>query len=395
MHAPLRSASLLLLVSLAACDDSAGRDGGVAAGCVDAKCEDPNGNGGPQGANPGSDLVCHDGKTTEQRIEECREAFPFSSLWSKARPGFGQPDDLLYYVNRWHSIDPCFVDGASTLPPGGSLTRAQADYDLLAGRIDASLLETYGIESYGLGNAERPTDADWRSCGDKGLAMPALVTIDGGVPIREDAWQSPLPAGLADPDAGHPNPEAADGSRIQGFRALFLAAAEQNITLTASSGYRSAHTQTGLFDGYANDYGRDQAETFSAHPLHSEHQLGTAIDMQIGSLANPLNDYGARRTYANSEALAWVRDNAHRFGVVLSYPVDRVFEHQYVPEPWHFRFVGVEAATLMHDCQLSTEELMWGMYGDELPELPAFEHMELVTTNVRNVGYDEASCWFP
>ncbi len=397
MRTPLRPASLLLLTTLFACDDAKGRDDHFAPGCADAKCEDPNGD---DRQDPSTDPppACHDGKHMEERLDQCRWRFPDSPLWSKQRPGFDRPDDLLYYVNRWHSIDPCFVDLALGSDPTASLTRAQGDFDLLEQQIAPELQEEFGIESYGLGLAEPPDQGTWRRCTDKDLPTPTLVSIPGGVSIRQDAWESPLPSGWT--DAGHPNPDTADGSRIQGFRALFLAATEQGITLTASSGYRNATTQASTFSWWVSEYGRDRAETFSAWPLHSEHQLGTAIDMQISArdedIRDPINGTNTERlNYANSDALAWIRDNAHRFGVVLSYPVDRVHEHQYVPEPWHFRYVGVEAAALMHECQLSTEELMWGMYGDDLPPMPAFDHMDMVTANVQSVGYDEASCWFP
>lgn len=385
---PRSTGLALLLLALGGCDEDGGRTQDAGPVCVDAKCEDPTATPMPAG---GEALVCLEGTNAEHRVDACQRSHPDSPLWSKARPDFAKPDDPLYYVNRWHSIDPCFLDGTTSLPTGGSLARAQDDFDMLARALPEDLVALYGVESYGLGLAVRPSEAGWRSCADKALPMPALVGIPGGASIRADAWQSPLPEGWP-PEAGYIAPE--DGSRIQGFRALFLAAADQRIVLSASSGYRSATMQVSTFQGWVDRDGIAMAETYSAHPLHSEHQLGTAIDMQIDGLADPIGGYPDRLRYANSTELEWVRTNAHRFGVVLSYPVDRVTEHQYVPEPWHFRYVGVEAATLMHECGLSTEELMQGMYGDELPPLPPFEHMDLVTENVSDVGYDASSCWY-
>lgn len=384
----------LVALALAACDPEAGRsESAPGSACVAGKCEDPNAGDPQQNGQEEPVRPCDDGMTSEQRIEACHALFPTSSLWTRPRPAFDQPYDTLYYVNRWHSIDPCFVDLANSGTSGISLRLAQEDFRHIEESLPDELLELPGVQRYGQRLVAEPNPDTWIPCSQRPAFTARLVTPDGWVvSVREDAWRSLLPEGFSPPDHGYFDP--ADGTVIQGFHALFLAAREQDIVLSADSGYRSAETQKGLFESYTGSYGVGQAETFSAHPLHSEHQLGTAIDMRIDGYGDPKDDYGVRLAFAESDKLAWVRDNAHRFGVVLSYPVDRVDEHQYVPEPWHFRYVGVEAATIMHGCGLSTEELMQAMYGDELPPLPEFEGMENITQNLLEVGYDEASCWY-
>ena len=50
--------------------------------------------------------------------------------------------------------------------------------------------------------------------------------------------------------------------------------------------------------------------------------------------------------FDKSPAYSWLNQNAHRFGFTLSYPASNKY---YIFEPWHWRFVGVEFATKLHD----------------------------------------------
>jgi len=110
------------------------------------------------------------------------------------------------------------------------------------------------------------------------------------------------------------------------------------------------------------------ASTFSAQPGHSEHQLGTTADITYrtpqGNIYPSLD-----QSMANAAAIQWVHANSHRFGIVLTYDEDKVETTQYVYEPWHHRFVGVEAADAMRECMLNTEEFLAERYGvGPLPE---------------------------
>jgi LAS superfamily LD-carboxypeptidase LdcB len=50
--------------------------------------------------------------------------------------------------------------------------------------------------------------------------------------------------------------------------------------------------------------------------------------------------------FEKSTAYAWLNNNAYQYGFILSYPKDNVY-YQY--EPWHWRFIGVELATKLHN----------------------------------------------
>ena len=91
-----------------------------------------------------------------------------------------------------------------------------------------------------------------------------------------------------------------------------------------------------------------------------------------------------------TEAFVWIRANAHRFGIVTTYQPARVHLHQYQPEPWHLRFVGVDAAALMHACDLSTEEFL--SYRYDLGPLPPYPELDLFYDAQVEGGWTPTTC---
>lgn len=111
----------------------------------------------------------------------------------------------------------------------------------------------------------------------------------------------------------------------EAYAAMRDAAAEDGITLFIVSAYRSFETQWQLYWAEVSNYGPDQ--NTSAKPGHSEHQLGTTVDL------NELSE-----AFGDSPAGQWLQQNAHRFGFRMSYP--RGNEQGYAYEPWHWRWWG-------------------------------------------------------
>ena len=93
--------------------------------------------------------------------------------------------------------------------------------------------------------------------------------------------------------------------------------------------------------------------SYSARPGTSEHQTGLCVDFVT-------EEYGDRldNQFEKTGAFAWLRENAYKFGFVLRYPKDKVDATGYSYEPWHYRFVGREAATDMHFAGLCLEEYL-------------------------------------
>ncbi len=93
--------------------------------------------------------------------------------------------------------------------------------------------------------------------------------------------------------------------------------------------------------------------TYSAAPGTSEHQTGLCVDFMTLEMNGQLTT-----AFENTAAFAWLRDNAFRFGFILRYPKGKENITGYTYEPWHFRFVGREAATDIHFGGLTLEEYL-------------------------------------
>ncbi|MDP3958374.1 MAG: M15 family metallopeptidase [bacterium] len=121
---------------------------------------------------------------------------------------------------------------------------------------------------------------------------------------------------------------------------LMNVARQDGIDIAVLSGYRSFGTQATLKSQYRVTYGANTSNRFSAEQGYSEHQLGSTVDFTSKKIGEALAGFDATPAYQ------WLTGNAHRFGFVLSYPKGNAY---YVYEPWHWRFVGVELATRLHE----------------------------------------------
>lgn len=123
-------------------------------------------------------------------------------------------------------------------------------------------------------------------------------------------------------------------------RMLDDASTTSNTTVQVVSAYRSFGTQGSLKSSYTVTYGSG-ANKFSSDQGYSEHQLGTAVD-----LGTAFPDTLLMVNFENTQAFNWLKNNAYRYGFILSYPKNNSY-YQY--EPWHWRFVGVSLATKLHN----------------------------------------------
>ncbi len=126
---------------------------------------------------------------------------------------------------------------------------------------------------------------------------------------------------------------------------MYKAAYEDGIHLVPISGYRSVERQTRNFERKINYYigeGYDKVEatqkaaTIILPPGTSEHNAGLAMD--ICSL---------EESFENTDEFRWLCENAADYGFILRYPEDKQHITKIIYEPWHWRYVGVEAAKAM------------------------------------------------
>jgi len=120
--------------------------------------------------------------------------------------------------------------------------------------------------------------------------------------------------------------------------AMSKAAAAEGVTLVAASTYRSYAYQETVYARWVGELGQERADRVSARPGRSQHQLGTVLDF------DPIDN-----AFAGSKPGLWVAANAARFGFSLSYPRGLEDLTGYDWESWHWRWLGLPAATLQRE----------------------------------------------
>lgn len=140
------------------------------------------------------------------------------------------------------------------------------------------------------------------------------------------------------------------GPVVDALITMLDAARDDGIELGVRSAYRSYATQCMTFDYKVRQHGLEHAKRFSAEPGRSQHQLGTTVDISGGALS-----WALTQDMGGTLEGQWLAENANRFGFALSYPQGHEHETGYAYEPWHYRYIGVEAAEEMANAGLILE----------------------------------------
>lgn len=142
---------------------------------------------------------------------------------------------------------------------------------------------------------------------------------------------------------------------------MLQAAKDDGINLQISSPYRDQAYQEYLFDRHIKDYMRQGKSYMEAYALTaqavtipgaSEHQIGLALDIVCDTYTD-LND-----GFGDTEAGKWLAKHSCEYGFILRYPKGKEYITGIEYEPWHFRYVGTEAATIITNENLTLEEFV-------------------------------------
>lgn len=165
------------------------------------------------------------------------------------------------------------------------------------------------------------------------------------------------PTDLVTPDVASQNPPTLRAEVAAAVVEMFAAGeAEGAGAFQVQSAYRSYALQVDVYGGYVQREGQAAADAQSARPGFSEHQTGLALDISPIPLSCPL-----KACFGDTTQGRWLADNAWRFGFLLRYPVDKVEVTGFMYEPWHFRYIGPELATEMHETGVTTLEEFFGL----------------------------------
>lgn len=141
-------------------------------------------------------------------------------------------------------------------------------------------------------------------------------------------------------------------------------AAKDKVNLIVCSPYRDYQLQEVLFNRRVDQYVEKGYSYLDAYrltstkvivPGASEHQLGLAFDI--------VTDYHAVLDYefGDTNAGQWLKKHCAEYGFILRYPRGKESITGIEYEPWHFRYVGVEAATYIMENELTLEEFIEGL----------------------------------
>ncbi len=149
------------------------------------------------------------------------------------------------------------------------------------------------------------------------------------------------------------------------LRALREGAAANGTPIAILAAFRSYAQQTDLFARRVEEMGSSEAGSRVARPGHSEHQLGTTLDVTTAGATDVDQSWGASPTGQ------WIASHAHEFGFLISYPARAEPRTCYDFEPWHLRYVGRELAAAVISSGLTLREHLYAFHPPAQPASPA------------------------
>jgi LAS superfamily LD-carboxypeptidase LdcB len=138
------------------------------------------------------------------------------------------------------------------------------------------------------------------------------------------------------------------------LEALVNEASKQGIQLFGESAFRSYEEQKNIYEWVKEQKGQEYANKYCALPGCSEHQTGLCIDITNISYIDDEHD----KILGQMDEGIWMKNNAHIYGFILRYPEEKSDITGYNYEPWHFRYVGIEAATEIYNNDLVLEQYL-------------------------------------
>ena len=157
-----------------------------------------------------------------------------------------------------------------------------------------------------------------------------------------------------------------DSSAIAYLEDMLQAMDDAGIKYYLASGYRSYSFQSQLFNSKATQFAMElgistdfndpeyqqaveKAKTVTAYPGSSEHQLGLCVDIYDKSRSKVYYDE------MDKEVFDWLEEHCAEYGFIRRYPTKKLLLTGW-DEPWHFRYVGVEAAKFIMENDICYEE---------------------------------------
>ena len=179
-----------------------------------------------------------------------------------------------------------------------------------------------------------------------------LILVNKTHPIPED-----YEVELKSIGSGH----QIDARAYDDFKAMIQASKQDGVTIYVTSSYRDMDKQITLYEkktdsylqqGYCLEDALSKAGQVVAVPGTSEHHLGLAIDV-VSSEYRKLDE-----KQENTKGFQWMKAHSWEYGFILRYPNGSTDITGIIYEPWHFRYVGLEAAKEIYERGITLEEYL-------------------------------------
>ena len=189
-----------------------------------------------------------------------------------------------------------------------------------------------------------------------GMGIDTGESGDGWQLLLVNRW-NPIPEGYAPELTELWNGESVDSRIYSYLQEMFDDARAEGLEPYVNAGYRTNEVQQSLMDQEVEDYisqgyseadAREMAEQWVAVPGTSEHQLGLAVDISM-------DDNGSQSVV---DVWQWLMENSYKYGFILRYPEDKTEITGIAYEPWHYRYVGKEAAEDIYRRGVCLEEYL-------------------------------------
>ena len=207
----------------------------------------------------------------------------------------------------------------------------------------------------------------WRTCKD-GLDLgkqiiPSVVTSENQAKNTSENWNlilvnrdHPIPDNYQVQLTELSNGKEVDSRIYPELQQMFNDARAAGLSLFVREGYRTKEDQQQILDERIQEYenqgdsreeAQKAAEEYVALPGTSEHELGLSVDINADT-----------QKCSSDAVYQWLNENAWKYGFIKRYPSDKTDITGISNEPWHYRYVGKEAAKAMKEQNLCLEEYL-------------------------------------
>lgn len=317
----------------------------------------------------GYDMVCHVEHNCKRYISVLAVAVMFISTSSFASPTLlNYSPELTTLQIKTEGATESDISFATETDNGKEETTQNVevleDEDVLDGYDNAALESMAEVDTYSLEDILAEGEG-YTAAASTGEPSDEQVVFD------KNDWklllvnkQHPIPEGYTFTLGKITGNMQCDERIIPELLAMLQAAKADGVNLVICSPYRDLSRQEVLFNRKIDAYmskGMSYMEAYKTAsqavtvPGASEHQIGLALDIVCDTY------YSLNEGFGDTEAGKWLAEHSYEYGFILRYPLGKEYITSIEYEPWHFRYVGKEAAKAITEKGITLEEFVEGL----------------------------------